>query len=58
MAFETVRIQRDNGTEEQLTKDQFYAIPLLERMGFLSSSRLKFFDGGKPISAAEALKKI
>ena len=58
MAFETVLVQRDNGAEEKLTKEQFYAIPLLERMGLLSNSKLKFFEAGKLISAAEALKKI
>lgn len=57
MAFEIVLIHRDSGTEEKLTKDQFYAIPLLERMSLLSNNKLKFFEAGKLISAAEALKK-
>jgi hypothetical protein len=57
MAFETVLIERGNGAEETLTKDQFYAIPLLERMSLLSNSKLKFFEAGKPISAVEALKR-
>ena len=57
MAFETVLVQKENGMEEKLTKDQFYAIPLLERMSLLSNSKLVFFEAGKLISAAEALKK-
>jgi len=58
MAFETVLVQRDNDKQEKLTKDQFYAIPLLERMALLSTSKLTFFEAGLRISAAEALKKI
>ncbi len=57
MAFDAVLVMRDTGAEETLTKDQFYAIPLLERMSLLSKNKLKFFEAGKVISAADALKK-
>jgi hypothetical protein len=57
MAFELVLISKADGTEEKLSQEQFYAMPLLERMNLLTKNKLSFFAAGKLVPASEALKK-
>jgi hypothetical protein len=57
MAFEVVVIQKEDGSEEKLSQEQFYAMTLLDRMHLLTKKKLMFFAAGKLLPASEALKK-
>ena len=57
MAFDLATISFPDGRVAKLPPDQFYAMPLGERIELLTSSRIKFEKDNQIISPLDALKK-
>jgi hypothetical protein len=57
MNFEQATIHYPDGRVARLRPEEFYAIPLGERIELLTSGRIKFTKDNQPISPLEALKK-
>lgn len=57
MAFDLATISFPDGRVAKLPPNEFYALPLGERIVLLTSSRIKFEKDKQPISPMEALKK-
>jgi hypothetical protein len=57
MNFDRAIIHYPDGRIEHVTPEEFYAIPLGERIQLLTGSRMKFEKDQRPISPLEALKK-
>jgi hypothetical protein len=55
--FDEAIIVQPDGRTQQLTYDEFYQLPLLNRVKLLSDLRVKFFKAGQPVSAQEAVKR-
>lgn len=54
--FDRIRIPASDGSARELTKAEFEALPLGERVRLLMGGKLQFFREGKPVPAREALK--
>jgi len=57
MSFDLALISFPDGRVAKLPPDDFYAMPLGERIELLTSSRIKFEKDKQIISPLEALKK-
>jgi hypothetical protein len=57
MNFDRATIQYPDGRVAQLTPEQFYAVPLGERIELLTGGRIKFTKDNQPISPLDALRK-
>jgi hypothetical protein len=57
MNFDRATITYPDGRIAQLTPEQFYAIPLGERIELLTGGRMKFEKDNQPVSPMQALKK-
>jgi hypothetical protein len=57
MNFDRVLVTYPDGRSSELKPDEFYSIPLGERINLLTSKCLKFEKDQKPISPFDALKK-
>ncbi|MDP9192745.1 MAG: hypothetical protein M3P06_13675 [Acidobacteriota bacterium] len=57
MNFDRATISYPDGRIAQFTPEQFYAIPLGERIELLTRGRMKFEKDKVPISPLEALRK-
>jgi hypothetical protein len=57
MNFDRATITYPDGRIAQLTPDEFYAMPLGERIELLTGGRMKFEKDNRPVSPLEALKK-
>jgi hypothetical protein len=57
MNFDRVLVTYPDGRSSELKPDEFYSIPLGERINLLTSKCLKFEKDQKQISPFDALKK-
>lgn len=57
MNFDWATIHWPDGKVQKVTPQEFYAIPLGERIELLTASRLKFEKNQQPISPLDALRK-
>jgi hypothetical protein len=57
MNFDRAMVTYPDGRLASLTPDQFYAIPLAERIQLLTSRCLKFEKNNLPIAPFDALRK-
>jgi hypothetical protein len=57
MNFDRATITYPDGRIAQLTPDEFYAMPLGERIELLTGGRMKFEKDNRPVSPLEAPKK-
>ena len=57
MNFDRATVNYPDGRVVQVTPEEFYAMPLSNRIELLTGGRLKFERDKQPISALEALKK-
>ena len=56
MNFDVATISYPDGRVARLPPNDFYALPLGERIELLTSSRIKFERDNQPISPLEALR--
>jgi len=54
--YDRVVVPGANGASRNLTRREFEALPLRERVGYLMEGKAQFFRNGAPIAAAEAMK--
>jgi len=54
--FDEAVVDEPNGTKKRLTYEEFFKLPLVQRVNMLCSLKVRFFRAGHPISAAEAMK--
>jgi len=57
MNFDRATVSYPDGKIVQLTPNEFYAVPLSNRIELLTGGRIKFEKDSQPITALEALKK-
>jgi hypothetical protein len=57
MNFDRATISYPDGRIAHLNPDQFYALPLGERIELLTAGRMKFVRNNQQVSPLEALKK-
>ncbi|HEY0157497.1 MAG TPA: hypothetical protein VGF28_09450 [Thermoanaerobaculia bacterium] len=57
MNFDVATIHFPDGRVAKLPPNEFYALPLGERIELLTSSRIKFQKDNQPVSPLIALKK-
>ncbi|HEV7922155.1 MAG TPA: hypothetical protein VGR02_15325 [Thermoanaerobaculia bacterium] len=57
MNFDRAIVSYPDGRVKQLPPEEFYAIPLSERIELLTSGRIRFERQNKQINALEALRK-
>jgi hypothetical protein len=57
MNFDWATINYPDGRVARVPPNEFYTIPLGERIELLTASRIKFERDHKPISPLDALKK-
>jgi hypothetical protein len=57
MNFDVAMINYPDGRIAKLPPNEFYALPLGERIELLTSSRIKFQKDNQTISPLDALKK-
>jgi hypothetical protein len=57
MNFERATVHYPDGRVVRLTPQEFYAIPLGERIELLTAGRLRFEKDNHPISPIEALRR-
>jgi hypothetical protein len=55
--YDRVVVPLPGGMTRDLTRREFEALPLRERVSFLIEGKAKFFAQGIPISASEAMKR-
>jgi hypothetical protein len=54
--YDRIGIPSENGETRYLTRQQFEALPLQERVSLLMKGKLQFYRGGKAVAAREALR--
>jgi hypothetical protein len=54
--YDRIGVPSDNGDMRYLTRQQFEALALQERVSLLMKGKMQFFRDGRPISAREALR--
>jgi hypothetical protein len=54
--FDRVEIPNDEGEPERLSKCEFEALPLQERVGLLVQGTLRFYRGDQPVTASNAMR--
>ena len=54
--FDEAVVQQPNGEQQRLTHDQFFKLPLLQRVKMLSDRKVQFFKAGRPVPVGEAMK--
>jgi hypothetical protein len=55
-AFDEAIIEQANGTSQRLSSEDFFKLPLVQRVKMLCDLKVRFFKAGRPVSAAEAMK--
>jgi hypothetical protein len=53
--FDQAVVDRGSGPE-RLTHDQFFKLPLMERVKMLTDRKVQFFKAGRPVPMADAMK--
>jgi hypothetical protein len=56
MRYDKVELDHPDGTHKTLSPKEFEALPLLNRVQWISQGRLRFFKSGVKVAAFEALK--
>ena len=56
MRYDTVELNHPDGTHRRLSPADFDALPLIERVQWLSQGRFRFLKGGAKVPTHEALK--
>jgi len=55
-AFDEAHVDQPDGTKQRCTYDEFFKLPLMQRVRLLSDRKVQFFKAGRPVSAADAIK--
>jgi hypothetical protein len=55
-AFDEAVIDQGNGTSQRMSPEQFFKLPLVQRVKMLCDLKVRFFKAGRQVSAAEAMK--
>jgi hypothetical protein len=55
-AFDQAALIQPDGSENRLTYEQFFKLPLTERVSLLCGLKVRFYKAGRPITSAEAMK--
>jgi hypothetical protein len=56
MRYDKVELNHPDGTPRELSPTEFEALPLIERVQWLSQGRFRFLKGGVKVPAYQALK--
>ena len=54
--YDRIGLPSDNGEVRYLTRQEFEALPLQERVALLMKGKLQFYRDGQAVSAREALR--
>jgi hypothetical protein len=54
--FDEAVIDQANGTSQRLTHEEFFKLPLVQRVKMLCDLKVRFFKAGRQVAAAEAMK--
>jgi hypothetical protein len=54
--FDEALVQQTDGTQVRMTEEEFFKLPLVERVNLLCALKVRFFKAGRPVPAAEAMK--
>jgi len=54
--FDEAVVEQANGTQQRLTCEQFFKLPLVQRVKMLCDLKVRFFRAGRQVPAAEAMK--
>ena len=57
MNFDKAIVTTKDGQEKSVNAAEFMAIPLGERIELMTTSKVKFFKDGQPISALDAVRR-
>ena len=57
-SFDTVEVTENGGKELRLTRKEFLALPLHERIRYLMQGKPKFFKGGEQVRSSEAVRSL
>jgi len=56
--YDRVGVVRDGGELQWMTRSQFQALPLTERVRLLSGGEMRFYRGALEITALEAMRGV
>ena len=54
--FDEAVVAQPDGSEARLTYEQFFKLPLTDRVTLLVGLKVRFFKAGRQITSADALK--
>jgi len=54
--FDEAVVAQSDGTSQRLNRDQFYQVPLPERVKLLWALKVQFYKNGRPVPASTALE--
>jgi hypothetical protein len=54
--FDEAVVHQGDGTTQRFTHEQFFKVPLPDRIKLLWDSKVQFLKAGRPLSPTEALK--
>ena len=54
--FDEALVARPDGTTQRLTRDEFFKVPLIERVQLLCDFKVKFVKSGQQMSPVDALR--
>ena len=54
--FDEAVLERPDGSKQRLNRDEFFKVPLPERVQLLWALKVKFFKGGQAVPASAALR--
>jgi len=55
-SFDEAQVEQPDGSSQRLTHEQFFKLPLVQRVKLLCELKVRFFKAGRPVAAAEAMK--
>ena len=55
-AFDEAVIEQANGTSQRLSSEEFFKLPLVQRVKMLCDLKVRFFKAGRQVPAADAMK--
>jgi hypothetical protein len=54
--FDEAVLDEANGTKKRVTYEEFFKLPLVQRVDLLCKLKVRFFKAGQPVPAALAMK--
>jgi hypothetical protein len=54
--FDEAVIQQPDGTQLRLTEEEFFKLPLVQRVNLLCGLKVRFYKAGRLVPAADAMK--